>query len=997
MTEWIITSSVLILTIFALRFLLRGKISLKLQYALWLLVAMRLLLPFSLFESPASVMNAVPEPPKTVYSGAAPETEYNMPADFAPASPFAPSGDAAAEADVNISYSDGVTEPTAFEFDWNEAAKAVWLLGIAVTATIFLVSNLRFSAALLRSRQRIEAEGCALPVYVSGSVKTPCLFGLFRPSVYLTKEVLCDEHVLRHVLAHESTHFSHRDHIWALLRCACVAIHWYNPLVWLAAFFSLRDAELACDEDTIKKIGENERAEYGRTLIGLACGRPAAGILHTATTMTGSKSGIKERIALIAKRPKMLRWAVVMVVLITVLAAACTFTGANTRTNAGEVTELTAEQIDEVNAAFAPETTDENGIPMATPISCFFTSYYTEPQDIDLTEFLRCCPNAGKVSSQAELDELRKSEYYPLGSVPLGAADRPVNKFTASSVNLLLQQYTGVGLGELIDAGKSSEELIYVEKYDSYYSFFAKDLYPGTFNCTRGEIEGDEIRLYSDLSDGSTALLTLRKEGENYFIASHVLMGVTADRSAENKEATEVLENVDPLTEKYYNYFGSELLYIMNEDPHDQSKIGFTDEQISVFAYLTALRENPGYDSAAGVPRDYFDEICEKHFGRKAAALNLSMLKVLENGNIASTGWNPSGVAYVLNSVHELDGKVKKAAFFEIPLGAAEVEAFYEKYPDGNLSFALLEGQFDDFGEVSLVELRFIEHMDENGNFYVEYISANRLGTTKNTGVYHSVPSDPLFEAEIPDLTGSSRSWPSLREEELSAWCVNGGEKELISLNYSENYENILGGTDPARLIYNVTDNRCAAISQRSFSSLSNADYEYLLYTALFRTPAVYSDNENINGSALEKISDAFEGWVVSDFVYGSDVEKTFRYLFGDEVEYVPKNLREFGWRYIEEADVYIRLEHQGLSLDSAGYPLVVNVRQNGDLCEIDAFLGFISPGDESIAFYSGTREIEYSKDNLTGLYLSQKLYTYAFRRAGDGRFVLQSVYAKAP
>ncbi|MGN0629004.1 MAG: M56 family metallopeptidase [Oscillospiraceae bacterium] len=997
MTEWIITSSVLILTIFALRFLLRGKISLKLQYALWLLVAMRLLLPFSLFESPASVMNAVPEPPKIIYNGMTPETEYNMPADFTPASPFAPPGDATAETDINISHSSSVTEPTVSEFDWGEAAKTVWLLGIAVTATIFLASNLRFSAALLRSRRKIEAEGCALPVYVSGAVKTPCLFGLFRPSVYLTEEVLCDEHVLRHVLAHERTHFSHRDHIWALVRCACIAIHWYNPLVWLAAFFSLRDAELACDEDTIKKIGENERTEYGRTLIGLACGRPAAGILHTATTMTGSKSGIKERIALIAKRPKMLWWTAAAVVLIAVLAAACTFTGASTKADADEVIELTAEQIDEVNAAFAPETTDENGIPTATPISCFFTSYYTKPQDIDLAEFLRCCPIAGTVSSQAELEELRTSEYYPLGSAPLGAADRPVNKFTAGSVNLLLQQYTGVSLSELIDAGKSSEELIYVEKYDSYYNFFAKDLYPGTFNCTRGEIEGDEIRLYSDLADGNTALLTLRKEGENYLIVSHVLTGITADRTAENKEATEVPESADPLTEKYYNYFGSELLYIMNEDPYDQSKIGFTDEQISVFAYLTALRENPGYDSPAGVQRDYFDEICEKHFGRTVTQLDNRLLITLENGNIASTGWGPSGAAYVLNSIYELDGGIKKATFFEISLDAAAVEAFYGKYPDGDLSSALLDGQFEDFGAVSLVELRFTEHVDENGNFYVEYISANRLGTTKSTDVYRSVPSDPLFETEIPSLTGSGRSGLPLREEELSVWCAEGGEEEFISVNYAENYDSIPGGPDPARLIYNVTDNFRAAISQRSFSSLSNADYEYLLYTALFRTPAVSADSENIKGSALEKISEAFENWAVSDFVYVSDVEKTFRYLFGDEIRYVPKNLREFGWRYIEEADVYIRLEHQGLSLNSAGYPLVVAVRQSGDLCEIDAFLGLISPDDESIAFYSGASKIEYSKDNLAGLYLSQKLYTYAFRKADDGRFILQSVYAKAP
>ena len=1111
MTEWIVTSSVLIVIIAALRFLLRGKISLKLQYALWLLAALRLLLPFSLFESPASVMNAVPERAPVFYETAVPDGG-NVVADFTPIfpaedpDPAAPGGSLSTEEIPGASgggalstedtpsgtlSTDEISDGVSSAFDVQKAAKALWLTGVFALGAVFLFSNLRLSAALRRSRREFPAAGSRLPVYASGAVKTPCMFGLFKPAIYLTDEVTGDERALSHVIAHENTHFSHGDHIWALLRCACLALHWYNPIVWLGAFLSLRDAELACDEDTIKKIGEEERTDYGRTLISLTCKKPSAGILLSATTMTGSKKGIRERVVLIAKKPKKLWWAALAAVLIAALAAACTFTGASKNPAPGESSVLTAEQIDEVNAAFTP-VTDENGFPVSSPISCFFTSYYTSPRDIDLGKFLQNCPGAELIGSPSELDELRKSDYYWFGEAPLSTIKYPIRKFTSDYVDLLLKTYAGTGLDGLLDAKKSSEELIYVESSDAYYNLLSKDLSPGTFNCTRGEIDGDEVRLYSDLPDGNTALLTLKKDGEKYLIVSHVLVGVTADR-AEEKEpekytpvlsglplteeqlktaeeafasfgsfsgffncyfstpqdidlssflcyfpgetvsgekefeavnadeecffpdyATldtipvpvrkypaesvdkalrehagislddipnsrqsqnglvylkeydayynftsdalagphfdfgEILGNfvrlysasyyeegvydvvtlekrsekyyfcsrvsvgptvsaesellsVDPLTEKYYDYFGSELLYIINSDPYNQSKTGFTDQQISVFSFLTALRENPGYDSAAGVPREYFDEICEKHFGRTVAQLDDGLLKTLVNGNVASTGWGPSGAAYVLNSLYELDGGVKKATFFEIPLDPAAIEQYYENHPKGDLCLALLTGQFGEFGTANLVELRFIERYDENGKFYAEYISANLLGTTESSRVYHSVRPDRLFETEIPSLSGLDRARLPLREEELENWCANGGGGEIISANFAEGYEEILGGADPARLIYNVTDNYRAVIAQKSFSSLSEADYEYLLYTALFRTPTVY--DADMNGNVLEAIYNAFD---YCEFVYGSDAQKTFRYLFGDEIEYVPKNLREFGWRYVPEADVYI-------------------------------------------------------------------------------------------
>lgn len=324
MAEWIISSSVLILVLILLRYLLRGRISPRLQYALWALALVRLLVPVSFGNTPISVMNAVPEDafvlvgvPEGAYTGDAPVKP--VPA----AHPLMP--DEQAEVSVNT---DLITDFTVKVTDWGVIARTLWLSGTAVIGLCLIISNLRFALRLKRARRGYEDAQCApLQIYISDAVDTPCLFGVFRPAIYLTPEAAEDANVLRHSIEHETTHFRRLDHIWAILRGLCLALHWYNPLVWWAAFLSRRDSELSCDEATISRIGESERAEYGRTLIGLTCQKPTA-LLITATTMTSGKAGIKERIRLMAKKPKTALWALMAVVLTAAVAAGCTFTGA---------------------------------------------------------------------------------------------------------------------------------------------------------------------------------------------------------------------------------------------------------------------------------------------------------------------------------------------------------------------------------------------------------------------------------------------------------------------------------------------------------------------------------------------------------------------------------------------------------------------------------------------------------------------------------------------
>ena len=356
MMQWIVSSSVLILVVITLRYVLRGKLSLRMQYALWLLVLVRLLVPVSFGASDLSVMNAVPERAPTaqqsIYRQDIIGERNDAPANAGTVGIPAQSMSEAAPPNLvqNVTTAT-VTAPTVEKTDWARIAKTVWLAGAAALGLVFLAVNLRFGKKLRRSRERVEETDACLPVYESGETDTPCLFGVAKPSIYVTPDTRTEAETLRYALAHEQTHYRHGDNLWAVLRGVCLALHWYNPLVWWAAELSRRDAELACDEATIRRIGESERAAYGRTLIRMTCEKRPA-LLVTATMMTDSGKGLKERISLLVKKPKTAAYTAVAVLLIAGLSVACTFTGG--RENAELAEPFGKHYVEEATVACAP-------------------------------------------------------------------------------------------------------------------------------------------------------------------------------------------------------------------------------------------------------------------------------------------------------------------------------------------------------------------------------------------------------------------------------------------------------------------------------------------------------------------------------------------------------------------------------------------------------------------------------------------------------------------
>lgn len=351
MINTIISSSVLILIILAIRFVFRGKINPMLQYGLWSLVVLRLVafswLNLNPVESALSVMNIADNATEIIRGNSA--VEQVITGNVA-AGPLENAALVIDNAKTGVMTSgEGISAAAAV--DWQLVIMIVWAIGIIFLGLWFTFVNYKFRKMLfnkrvflmyadadkkehfdlkedLRSRQTIGEKSKCLPVYVVEELNSPCLMGYGgNEAIYVTSEVASDQEKLRYAVAHELCHYIHHDLIWSVIRCGLLVFYWFNPLVWVAAVMSKRDCELACDYGVIKRMDKDERLAYGKILVDLISRREQKNnILQMATTMYCSKNGLKERVAMIVKNNKKQTSVSIIVLLIALLSVGCTFT-----------------------------------------------------------------------------------------------------------------------------------------------------------------------------------------------------------------------------------------------------------------------------------------------------------------------------------------------------------------------------------------------------------------------------------------------------------------------------------------------------------------------------------------------------------------------------------------------------------------------------------------------------------------------------------------------
>ena len=353
MVDWILGASLLIVLMLLIRCVFRGKISFRLQYAMWAIVLIRLLCPIGLWDSseagawlkaqgqnvtaqwnlvgeeyqeyPVTWQQTETEPVRPMDGG---KTDSRSAAKGEQTKTMDWSGDKEAQVLAEIPGADDAesfrfealpvkngngAEEIENDFGQNQSRSSqqfllqmlpiLWGLGSLAAFGWILYVNVSYSRQLKRSRVLLvngNITSC-LPVYVADSLNVPCLFGLFHPAVYLTNDACREEETAKLVIIHEECHYRHGDHLWGLVRGLCLAVWWWNPLVWAAAICAGKDSELACDEAVMKRIGWESRFGYAKALVDVASGKRTREQLF-APTMASNHKDMKRRLCMIFQK-----------------------------------------------------------------------------------------------------------------------------------------------------------------------------------------------------------------------------------------------------------------------------------------------------------------------------------------------------------------------------------------------------------------------------------------------------------------------------------------------------------------------------------------------------------------------------------------------------------------------------------------------------------------------------------------------------------------------
>ena len=297
-----ISASWLVLAVLVLRLI--SKRSPKwMNVLLWGIVALRLVLPFSI----ESALSLIPSA----------ETVNPAAVQFAPA-PTITSGVSVIDNAVNPSLSEHFAAmPTASVnplYVWTEIAGWVWLIGLGAMLLYALVSYLRL-------RRRVSVSLCVREnIYLCDAISSPFILGVVKPRIYLPSGL--DEVQRQNVLSHERAHLARRDHWWKPLGFALLAVYWFNPVLWLAYTLLCRDIELACDERVIRTMDESAVKTYSTVL--LACSMPRKAVI--TCPLAFGEVGVKERVKNALRYKKPAFWVVAASVAVCVVVAVCFLT-----------------------------------------------------------------------------------------------------------------------------------------------------------------------------------------------------------------------------------------------------------------------------------------------------------------------------------------------------------------------------------------------------------------------------------------------------------------------------------------------------------------------------------------------------------------------------------------------------------------------------------------------------------------------------------------------
>lgn len=496
-------ASIMIAAVALLRALLK-KAPRSIICAMWALTGLRLLCPFS----PRSIFSIVPSSPTERIAASAAEaaalpSAVPEPSTAVPELPAAVQAPTAAVNSVNIA----------------EIFAVIWLAGIAAML-------IYAAASYLKLRQKV-AMTAPLDgnVLLCDSVSSPFILGIVKPRIYLPSDMEggCRELVL----AHERAHLARRDHLLKPAAFAALALHWFNPLCWLAYTLLCRDIEIACDERVIDKLGSDKKCAYSQAL--LDCSAPRRTV--AACPIAFGEVGVKERVKNILNYKKPAFWLVISAIIVCAVAAVCLLTDpAGIRLD--EMTDFAGtsgafEGVKSITVAYDGKTytvSDEAAVKTATealkkikirknPIS------NATPEN--RTSYLTVCINHGEGIDSLfcfgkDFADMYERGYFKSSYTHKVISPKAVSKFIDTVASGEITEggivYDKTYYGDLIDDGKVNSTPSFSLDADGKFCFS-----PGIYSSYigNGDYSFDGVQLTLKTDDGKY-ILVFRAEGTGF-------------------------------------------------------------------------------------------------------------------------------------------------------------------------------------------------------------------------------------------------------------------------------------------------------------------------------------------------------------------------------------------------------------------------------------------------------------------------------------------------
>lgn len=334
-----ITASVAAVLIIFFRWIFGNRLPKIFNYVLWAIVAIRLLIPFSL-PSMFSIFNAIPVPvPETIMSQ---NQQYHGTGNIIPYSTdyrSIPQDKNVSDVLNNTSNSFPAATPEAsvdpmqvimFVISWIWLAGMVGLFASSIFA--YFRTSLKLKEAVLYDHKNLILQ-CSqklnlkrkVQVYTSDRVHTPVVCGLIKPRIILPLDLTknCNELDLRHIITHELVHTKRFDYILKPLSVLALCVHWFNPVIWICFILSQKDMEISCDEKVVSVFDNDIRSEYAASLINLAARQ---NVLLNGGLLAFGESNIRSRIKGIMnfRKPGLWIGAATIIILIAIGAALLT-------------------------------------------------------------------------------------------------------------------------------------------------------------------------------------------------------------------------------------------------------------------------------------------------------------------------------------------------------------------------------------------------------------------------------------------------------------------------------------------------------------------------------------------------------------------------------------------------------------------------------------------------------------------------------------------------